>query len=98
VSVVMVECAPRPFIGARGGRGGGQLEGARPVPLMVVGGHFGRGTGEPWVGFKGGGRRRPFLGEERTAERRQRAYKLVAMASWPSSQRRKMKGVGPAHP
>jgi hypothetical protein len=54
VSVVMVECAPRPFIGARGGRGGGQLEGARPVPLMVVGGHFGRGTGEPWVGFKGG--------------------------------------------
>jgi hypothetical protein len=40
VSVVMVGGAPRSFIGARGGRGGGRLEGARSAPLMVVGGHF----------------------------------------------------------
>jgi hypothetical protein len=47
VSVVMVESAPHHFIGPRGGRGGGRLEGARSAPLMVVGGRFERGTGEP---------------------------------------------------
>jgi hypothetical protein len=55
VSVAMVGGTPRHFIGARGGRGGGRLEGARSVPFMVVGGRFGRGTGEPKVGFEGGG-------------------------------------------
>jgi hypothetical protein len=56
VSVVMVGGAPHPIIGARGGRGGGRLEGARPVPLMAVGSRFRRGTGEPRWGLKGGGR------------------------------------------
>jgi hypothetical protein len=83
VSVVMVGGAPRPFIGARGGRGGGRLEGAHPVKLMVVGGHFKRGAGEPRVGLKGGGEvaavsRRGGDGREAAARARSSGDDIVA--------------------
>jgi hypothetical protein len=55
VSVVMGGGAPRPFIGARGGRGSGWVEGARSAPLMAVGGHFRRGAGSHGWGLNGGG-------------------------------------------
>jgi hypothetical protein len=55
VSVVMAGGAPHPFIGSRGGRGSGWVEGALPVSLMVVGGRFRRGTGSHGWGLKGGG-------------------------------------------
>jgi hypothetical protein len=55
VSVVMAGGAPRPFIGARGGRGSGWVEGAQPAPLMAVGGCFGRGTMSHGWGLREGG-------------------------------------------
>jgi hypothetical protein len=83
--------APHPFIGARGGRGGGWVEGARPAPLMAVGSRFTRGTGSHRWDLNGG-RRWLFLGEERTVERWQRTREPAAAASWPIGRRRKMKG------
>jgi hypothetical protein len=94
VSVVMAGGAPRPFIGARGGRGSGWVEGAQPAPVMAVGGRFGRGTVSHGWGLREGGRW-PFLGEGRMAERWKRAHEPTA-ASWPSGWRTKTKGVGPA--
>jgi hypothetical protein len=67
------------------------VAGARPVPLMVMGSHFGRGTGSHGWDLNGG-RRWPFLGEERMVKRWLRAREQVVAASWPSSRRRKTKG------
>jgi hypothetical protein len=54
VSVVMAGGASRPLIWARGGRGSGWVEGARPMPLMAMGSRFGRGTESHEWGLKGG--------------------------------------------
>jgi hypothetical protein len=59
---------------------------------MAVGSRFRRGTGSHGWGLKGG--RWPFLGEERMAERWQRACEQAAAVLWPSGWRRKTKGVG----
>jgi hypothetical protein len=49
-------------------RGGGWVEGARPVPLMAVGSCFRRGTGTHGWDLNGG-RQWSFVGEERMVER-----------------------------
>jgi hypothetical protein len=55
VSVVMAGGAPRPFIGARGGRGK-RLGGGSSVGAIDGGGRpFQEGNWEPCVGFEGGG-------------------------------------------